>query len=1010
MQYDAVRHTYRIRLYPNLHSESATKRLKRYAEVVTVSAWSAVAEEQPLIYDSVNRLTRHLTEIRNRAVAREYPLATFLEDLFDLDTTMLSQELARAAGEREIDYLAAHLHYLRRHAFPHDTVDWTAYQRAAEQRRQMMQGQRSTSSFSLRAMRTPSPFLTTWEVIGPSNVINPNGQFQGVEAVSGRVNGVAYDPRDPGGVPVAGGAISEGTYYIATAGGGIWRSTKGGAEWQPLSNGSEWVYQQTSCVAIAYTLQRKRIIYAGTGDFYGLRRYGSGVLISEDDGLTWSKTGANEFGNRVIASILVDPDDPSIITVATGTGMATTNPNDPANPQGFIWRTTDGGKNWSRVVDTRQPSDILPRSAWASIQCGPPDGAGTRYYYAVGINGPGEVWRSSNRGATWMRLSPQFKLAQQTALALAPSASDPKSFYLLSGTERKLWKCTVDFDTATNRDIEYWNNVDLTTFPSVLKDPVHGQDGDNWSQSAYDIHLTCSKNTGRDVLFVGLITLARLDFNQTPARWEDIGRTFEAKAPTHNDQHSMVIHPTNPNEALIGNDGGVYRVTWGASGIRFESLNQSLKVAQIYQVATHPANSSILLVGAQDIASPFVVTDLANWKSTGSGDGGFSAIDPVNAGVQLGTAAFDYSNAKNRFLVFYKTKDFWLTSLPPEYIPVNQDNIAFLPPLVRDPTHVPIYKPDVVYMASNYLYRWSGGQWSGPLGGARGGRLSRLGYIQCLAVAERDSKRIYVGSVDGELWMMTEYGGVVKWERINGAGPMAGSITTISVHPSNPDDILVGIGGSGVSHLWHCSDTTPPVGTARVWTPISHEGALSPGGVPIGLPDIHLNAIARHPDDPTDTLYAATDGGVFVTTDGGDNWTPADVPFGMPAVEVYDLKSVPGTGHLYAGTFGRGVWRIKIAEPMLIAHFVSSTNSVRGGRTISASVTLSRPAPKGGLTIYLAASDPAVVSVPSMVSVLEGQTSASVSIGTNPVRQSKAYSISALANGSRHDITLTVNP
>ena len=145
--------------------------------------------------------------------------------------------------------------------------------------------------------------------------------------------------------------------------------------------------------------------------------------------------------------------------------------------------------------------------------------------------------------------------------------------------------------------------------------------------------IACStrSDTKDDVIYVGLIDIvASFD---SGASWESLGHTYQTDAYTHNDQHAIAINPANPNELLIGNDGGVYKVQVDPANqhASFDTtLNAGLTITQFYRVAFDPTDANILLGGAQDNATPISLGDLKNWKNVGGGDGGFAAINPKN--------------------------------------------------------------------------------------------------------------------------------------------------------------------------------------------------------------------------------------------------------------------------------------------------------------------------------------------------------------------------------------------
>jgi hypothetical protein len=213
-----------------------------------------------------------------------------------------------------------------------------------------------------------------------------------------------------------------------------------------------------------------------------------------------------------------------------------------------------------------------------------------------------------------------------------------------------------------------------------------------------------------------------------------------------------------------------------------------------------------------------------------------------------------------------------------------------------------------MYVATNYLYRWTdndattgiAGSWE-PRLGTPPQQLANSGYVNAIAIAVNDFNRIYTGATDGEVWMSPNTG--QSWTRLDYATPNGSSrfqpISFISVAPGNASDVVVGGGTS----LQRCKDTTanPPN-----WVDASGVG----GANPLTLSAV-VQCFARDSIDPTGTWYVGTNSGVVFTVDEGTNWHSATQAFGLPPVQVNDLK-VSLNDYLYAATFGRGLWRISL--------------------------------------------------------------------------------------------------
>lgn len=753
----------------------------------------------------------------------------------------------RKQGKKVPGYLEAHLWWLQQRAFPKQTVDSSAYARAEAHRARMQPARLGRRGGAFTAQSSP-----TWEFVGPRNLGVPYQQYYGQGTTSGRVNNVGYSSSDPG------------TYYVAAAGGGFWKSTDYGGSWTCLSD--NWRNNEVSSIQVHPT--DGNIVYVGTGDFDGgWSRYGYGIMKTTDGGATWTNIGSAELSGYSIRKIRIDPENPNLLLATTGRGTSTF--------EGKVWRSTNGGATWSAVINTNADwSDLIYSNRFEN---------GGRFYYAVGHSASGgQLWRSGDRGATWTKLSPPLNTSiNQTSLDLAASPTHEGTLYLLSGADRKIYKGTDSGNSWTD----------------ITNDFPNGDSNYNWSQSWYDFYINCSyrSDTGQDVLYVGLIDLVvSVNGGQN---WQSIGQTYTEGALTHNDQHGQAINPRNPDESLIANDGGVYRLTFYPSSnyMYLEPyLNSTLGITQFYQAAYHPTNPDVMMGGSQDNATPVSQGYLWSWPSKGGGDGGFCAIDSRSPNTQYASSQVGTSFS------LYRTTDGWSTSSKVTSPSIGADPAAFIYPVVLDPTD-----STRLYAGTNYLWAMdtTTNAWTARLGGQRLTGTTN-GVLTYIAVAPSDGNRIYTGSSDGQIWMSQNRGST--WTRIDTGSTslVTRSVTSISVHPTNPNDILVGISGTGSGHLWRCADTTA---ASRTWSNLSGTGGT-------GLPDIPLNTVARDPNQPASVFYTGTDVGVFYTADGGATWTNATNTLGLPNVQVNDLKVVPGTGYLMAATFGRGIWRIHVSD------------------------------------------------------------------------------------------------
>ncbi len=211
-----------------------------------------------------------------------------------------------------------------------------------------------------------------WRTVGPANF---GGRVSDVEGIPGPSK----------------------TLFIATAGGGIWKTTNNGQTWRPLFDDKRVIGMGMLAIAPSDTNE----IWAGTGEPNSRNTIlpGAGVYKSMDGGLTWTFMGLKQ--TQFIGRIVVDPRDPKVVWVAA-LGAAW-NPS----PDRGLYKTTDGGSTWKLVkfvsnkagfvdvaLDPRNP-DVVYAASWERF----------RTPYSLGSGGPGSgLWKSTDGGATWSEI------------------------------------------------------------------------------------------------------------------------------------------------------------------------------------------------------------------------------------------------------------------------------------------------------------------------------------------------------------------------------------------------------------------------------------------------------------------------------------------------------------------------------------------------------------------------------------------------------------------------------
>ena len=839
----------------------------------------------------------------------------------------------KAKGEEESeagDYLEAYLQYLKVRAFPNDTLDPRATQRAVKHRDAMPPaifgggdngsgnvggnpgngtnppGGKTGKQFDgikyapngtpIGSNVAPAATGPTWEFVGPRNLPPPYQVYYGPpnSILSGRVNAIAFDP------------ITPSVVYLVAAGGGVWKSTDGGSNWKVLSDIPTFSSLQASSVAVQPG--NSNLVMVGMGDFDGNNGFGlsQGIMRSANGGQTWSNVASSPvsgLGGKAVSSIVFDPDNPNIVIATAG------------HPASRIYRSTNAGLTWTATQS--------PVGDWSqgSIS-GARDASGGRAYWASATRDG--IYKSTDRGLTWAKqpvpLAFDPRPDSYGNIRVSASKVNPNVAYVIDGSTNLLDGRLFRTDNAGAS----WTDITGTYpdgfgFDSLARRSA--TPGYNWSQSFYDLPLVAGtfalNGTAREVVFGGGITIAGT-VNGGPA-FSDIGLTYQpgATARSHSDQHAVAFDPFNQYSTLIGNDGGVYRTvynpatgTWSTAGGL--QLSKTLGITQIYHADYHPTNPDIMITGAQDNASPYSGGDLQNWTNPGAGDGAGNAINPQNTLIQ-------YASSQNQNVSL--TTDGWQSAqgFTPFTMngPYDGDRLPFIGTMAINPS-----RPNLLFVGTNYLWMWNQNtqSWLRHVGDKE---FSTGGTVSAIAVSRTDANVVYVGTDDGKIFITREATAIdptsgatkARWVQLQNGLPAA-SLTSINVNPNNPYDILVTLGGtgSGQGHVYRATNTffdLTPTLPASIPALFTNQSGF-PGFT--ALPDVTVNDITRDPADPENTWYAATDIGVFMTKTSGTKWLDATTPLGLPNVQVNAIKAVPGTGFLNVATFGRGVWRIKLAD------------------------------------------------------------------------------------------------
>lgn len=567
-------------------------------------------------------------------------------------------------------------------------------------------------------------FLASWNFIGPTAVTSSDDGI-------GRVNRITFHP------------TIANTFFVSTAGGGLWKTTNAGSNWTCLTDGLPNI--NTSGMALNYN--NTNIMYLLTGDAdastSGARgccqfgQYSSGVLKTYDGGNTWSTTGlTNTISNPWVGyNIKMHPTNPDILFVTSSDG---------------IYRTVNGGTTWS-VVLNEFTYDLEFKPGNPSV---------------VYASGRQDIFRSTDGGLTWASAySLPGTMNGRTELAV--TALDANYLYAVCGPAgnnsfRGLVRSTDGGDNFTVR----------TTIPNILGRDEFGLDSDD--QSRYDLTITVAP-ANKEHIIVGGIYL-----------WQSVngGNTFSRIPPSsnyHADIHDIKFHPLAPDFLYHCSDGGVY-VLNNLTGV-WSDLNTGLQVTQYYKISTAQTNNHQLTGGTQDNGTHMMNLISPVYNRILGADGMDNAISPSNSNFIYGSfqdgVFFKSINNGASFFNILDADDHDNENLFP----------AWVTPLALHPTDnntvfigtAPIIK----------LYEEAGVRLITKLNA--GGR-------SVLTVAPSNENKLYAASIR----TISETSAVSEARRSDNGGtswteilskPVATPITGIAVNPDNANEIFACFGG-----------------------------------------------------------------------------------------------------------------------------------------------------------------------------------------------------------------------
>jgi len=693
---------------------------------------------------------------------------------------------------------------------------------------------------------------TSWTSIGPNGITNtaPFGGQQGTGGpASGRITGIAADPTDAN------------TVYVATAGGGVWRTSNGGITW--ITNTDTQPTLFTGSIAISKS--KPQVLYAGTGEANNSADSypGQGVLKSTDGGASWTLTGTTQFARKTIGKIVVDPTDPLTAYAAVSANGTDSTPGGTG-----VFKTTDGGTTWTNttasVSATDTYSDLVINPATPTI-----------LYTAVGTQagtGANGVYESTDAGKTWARAGNFLGSAKDGSgdgrISLAISASDPTELLasvaaptLLFGPGPGLLALDISNDGGAT-----WNPVP-TAPPNYLA-----------NQGNYANVVAIDPADPKTLYAAGSVSIGNvngvIESNDSGKTWNDFTADLTGTEP-HTASHALAFDATG--RLLDGNDGGIWRLQNAApSTFRWADINGDLAITQFNYVALDTTNSNVAYGGAQGQGTS-KFNDNPVWSMILGGDGGQVEVDPNSAQ----TVYYESSGLSLTRSLNGGTGGTKITAGIGRFDPIAQ-----YAPFAIDPSN-----SKHLLFGTNHIYTSpdQGNTWT-VLATPNTNGFNDNTPLVSIAISASDPKTIYAVASDAKIFVSADGGG--SWTERD-VTQVKDSIHQIVVDPSNAlTAYAVRNRYDNATSTGHVFQTTDG---GKTWADISGD-----------LPNQPTWSFALDPGGKR--LYVGNDSGVFSTTDAGKTWTRYMT--GLPNAQVTSLRLDPNLGILLAGTHGRGAFEI----------------------------------------------------------------------------------------------------
>lgn len=691
--------------------------------------------------------------------------------------------------------------------------------------------------------------------------------------MSGRIGDIAVDPEH------------RSTWYVVASSGGVWKTVNAGTTWTPIFDG----YGSYSIGCVTIDPKNRNVIWVGTGENNSQRSvgYGDGVYKSLDGGQSFQKVGLDK--SEHIAKIVVDPRNSDVVYVASQ------GPLWSAGGDRGLYKTTNGGRNWEKVlsisentgitdlvIDPRDPDTLYAaayqrrRHQWVLLDGGPESG----------------IHKSTDGGKTWKAINRGLPMGDKGRIGLAISPIQPDVIYSIVEATKESGGCfrSSDRGETWNRQSSYVSSSPQY-YQRLVPDP-------NVMDRIYSMDTMLSVS-------------------------EDGGKTFRSAGEQfkHVDNHALYIDPDDSDHLIVGCDGGLYETFDRCKNYRY---TENLPITQFYKIAVDQSKPFYYVYGGtQDNATqggPSQTNNVhgirnSDWFVTVFGDGFDPAVDQEDPNTV-------YSQSQYGGLIRYDRRT-------GEQVDIKPQESADGPALRwhwDSALHMSPHSSKRIYYGSQILFRSHdrGDSWTpispdltrnidrnklkvmdrvwGVDAVAKNTSTSFYGCIVTVSESPLVENLLYVGTDDG-LIQVSEDGGQ-NWRKIEKFEfmevPEFAYVSDIEASRHDPNTVYAVVQnfkrGDFKPYVLKSSDR------GRNWQLISSD--LPERGSAYTIAEDHVRP---------GMLFLGTEFGLYTTLDDGKKWLSMS---GLPKIAIRDLEIQRQENDLVIGTFGRGIYILDDFSPL----------------------------------------------------------------------------------------------